>query len=102
MEEEGRPLLLIAYAPGAVKTRGRELLAYVRLAWPEGPPPLVVQTNGRDFALWETASGKEIAAGGPEVVPPWEALRVRPPAPPLSPKRKKIEEKILFIYLSGG
>ena len=97
-----RPLLIADYAPGAVRSRTRGLVAYARLAFPEGPPPLVLQTNGRDFVLVETEKGREIAYGGPEVIPSYEALLSRSSPAPVDSRRRKIEEKILFIHSTGG
>ncbi len=99
---EGRPLLVADYAPGAVRSRERRLLAYARLAFPENPPPFVLQTNGREFALVETASGKEIAFGGRNIVPPYETLLESPSPPPVGSRRLLVEEKILFIHTTGG
>ncbi|RUM88674.1 MAG: hypothetical protein DSZ24_03100 [Thermodesulfatator sp.] len=99
---DGRPLLVADYAPGAVRSRLRGLLAYARLAFPRKPPPLILQTNGQEFALAEVASGKEIAYGGPEVLPPWEALKNWPAPPPVERRRLPIEEKVLFIHSTGG
>ena len=100
--EGERPLLVAGYAPGAVRARERALVAYARLAYPQKPPPLVLQTNGREFSLLEVASGKEVAFGGPEVIPPYEELKNLSSPPPLDPKRKAVEEKVLFIQISGG
>lgn len=99
---DDRPLLIANYAPGAVRSRERGLLAYARLAYPQKPPALVLQTNGREFSLLEVASGKEIAFGGPEIVPPYEKLKDFSLPPPLDPKKRLIEEKILFIQTTGG
>ncbi len=99
---EGQPKLIIDYAPGAVRSRERGLVAYARLAFPEGPPPLVIQTNEREFVLVEVASGREKAFGGPEILPTFEELTKWSPAPALDPRRRFIEEKILYIHTSGG
>jgi len=98
----GRPLLVADYAPGAVRSRLRGLLAYARLAFPRTPPPLVLQTNGREFALAEVSSGKEVAFGGPEILPSFEELAARPAPPPVERRRLVIEEKVLFIHSTGG
>jgi len=97
-----RPLLIANYAPGAVRSRERGLLAYARLAYPESPPALALQTNGQEFALVEVSSGKETAFGGPEILPSYEDLKGLPAPAALTPKRKAIEEKILFIHTTGG
>ncbi|QJA05557.1 hypothetical protein FVE67_01545 [Thermosulfurimonas marina] len=99
---EGRPLMVADYAPGAVRSRLRALLAYARLAFPRTPPPLVLQTNGREFVLAEVTSGKEIAFGGPEVLPSFEELKARPSPPPVERRRIPVEERVLFIHSTGG
>ena len=99
---EGRPLLVADYAPGAVRARERRLLAYARLAFPDRPPPFVLQTNGWEFALVETVRGRETAFGGREIVPPYEDLLACPSPPPVERRRLPVEEKILFIHNTGG
>jgi len=99
---EGRALLVADYAPGAVRSRERALTAYARLAFPQRPPPFVLQTNGREFALVETVRGREVAFGGPEILPPYGELLKTPSPPPVEKRRLAVEEKILFIHSTGG
>ncbi len=87
---DGRPLLVAEYCPGATSSRIRGLVAYARVAYPDAPPPLVLQTNGREFVVAETTRGREVKRGGPEVVPDYEVLKGLESPPAVEQKRLEV------------
>jgi hypothetical protein len=55
--------MIIRYAPGALVTRERSVVAAARVLEKEYQIPLAVITNGQDAELLDTANGKVLATG---------------------------------------
>lgn len=60
---DGRPLMLIRYAPGSLVTRERAAIAAARVLEEDLQIPLAVVTNGEDAELLDTYTGKVLDSG---------------------------------------
>ncbi len=104
VELEGRPAICIRLNEGSVVSRERGTIAAARLLNPEAPPPIAVQTNGKEFSVLDTYSKKSFGKSLNDLPHRDEMLKIlaakRPR--PLSEKQIEAERKILFFYDGVG
>lgn len=62
VELEGRPTMLVRYAPGSLVSRQRSVVAAARVI-AERVVPIAVITNGRDALTLDAEDGRELGAG---------------------------------------
>jgi len=98
-DDDGTPLCLVLFCPGAPGTYARESVAAARL-FPGGPAPLVAVTDTRDALLVAAVDGA-VLGEGMRALPKREDLRrlaAEHPCPPLTPERAAGERRILGAY----
>lgn len=98
-DDDGTPLCIVLFCPGAPGTYARESVAAARL-FPGGPAPLVAVTDTRDALLMAAVDGA-VLGEGMRALPKRDALRrlaVEHPCPPLTPERAAGERRILGAY----
>ena len=98
-DDDGSPLCLVLFCPGAPGTYARESVAAARL-FPGGPAPLVAVTDTRDALLVAAVDGA-VLGEGMRALPKRDALRqlaAEHPCPPLTPERAAGERRILGAY----
>jgi hypothetical protein len=98
-DDDGAPLCLVLFCPGAPGTYARESVAAARL-FPGGPAPLVAVTDTRDALLIAAVDGA-VLGEGMRALPKRDELRrlaAGHPCPPLTPERAAGERKILGAY----
>ncbi|HCG03646.1 MAG TPA: type I restriction endonuclease subunit R [Desulfovibrio sp.] len=98
-DDDGAPLCLVLFCPGAPGTYARESVAAARL-FPGGPAPLVAVTDTRDALLVAAVDGA-VLGEGMRALPKRDDLRrlaAEHPCPPLTPERLAGERRILGAY----
>lgn len=98
-DDDGAPLCLVLFCPGAPGAYARESLAAARL-FPGGPAPLVAVTDMRDALLLAAVDGA-VLGEGMRALPRRDELRrlaARHPCPPPPPERAAGERRILGAY----
>lgn len=98
-DDDGTPLCLVLFCPGAPGTYARESVAAARL-FPGGPAPLVAVTDTRDALLIAAVDGA-VLGEGMRALPKRDDLRrlaAEHPCPPLTPERAAGERRILGAY----
>ncbi|HEU6438537.1 MAG TPA: type I restriction endonuclease subunit R [Nitratidesulfovibrio sp.] len=98
-DDDGTPLCIVLFCPGAPGTYARESVAAARL-FPGGPAPLVVVTDTRDALLMAAVDGA-VLGEGMRALPKRDALRrlaAEHPCPPLTRERAEGERRILGAY----
>lgn len=98
-DDDGSPLCLVLFCPGAPGTYARESVAAARL-FPGGPAPLVAVTDTRDALLVAAVDGA-VLGEGMRALPKRDDLRrlaAEHPCPPLTPERAAGERRILGAY----
>ncbi len=98
-DAEGKPLLLVVFAPGEVTTYERESLAAGRLV-ENGPAPLVAVTDSKDAVLLAVSNGERLEQGMQALPSPERAqeLAERHPVHRLDENRRCMESRILYAY----
>lgn len=96
---DGKPLLLVLFAPGEVTTYERESLAAARLV-ENGPAPLVAVTDSKDAVLLAVKSGERLERGMQALPSPGRALALSEQYPihSLDRERRCRESRILYAY----
>ncbi len=98
-DDDGTPLCIVLFCPGAPGTYVRESVAAARL-FPGGPAPLVAVTDTRDALLVAAVNGV-VLGEGMRALPKRDDLRrlaAEHPCPPLTPERAAGERRILGAY----
>ncbi|WP_035066847.1 hypothetical protein [Nitratidesulfovibrio termitidis] len=98
-DDDGTPLCIVLFCPGAPGTYVRESVAAARL-FPGGPAPLVAVTDTRDAVLVAAVDGA-VLGEGMRALPKRDDLRrlaAEHPCPPLTPDRAEGERRILGAY----
>ncbi|NCC24106.1 MAG: type I restriction endonuclease subunit R [Deltaproteobacteria bacterium] len=98
---DGKPLMAVLFCFGKPGTFLRQSVAAARLG-PDGPFPLTLVTDTKEFFLTRTADEKEILEGSSEF-PSWRtvlAMAAEAPAWPADEIRKQREARILLAYAS--
>ncbi|OAG28337.1 type I restriction enzyme HsdR N-terminal domain-containing protein [Thermodesulfatator autotrophicus] len=99
-----KPAIVIRINEGSVVSRERGTIAAARLISPEAPPPICVQTNGKEFSLIDTHTKKSFSQSLEDLPSRQEMLifldGYKPK--PLTPKQIEGEKKILFFYDGVG
>lgn len=98
-DDDGTPLCIVLFCPGAPGSYARESVAAARL-FPGGPAPLVAVTDTRDALLMAAVDGA-VLGEGMRALPKRDALRrlaADHPCPQLTPERAAGERRILGAY----
>ena len=98
-DDDGSPLCIVLFCPGAPGTYARESVAAARL-FPGGPAPLVAVTDTRDALLMAAVDGA-VLGEGMRALPKRDDVRrlaAAHPCPPLTPERAAGERRILGAY----
>ncbi|WP_022854071.1 type I restriction enzyme HsdR N-terminal domain-containing protein [Thermodesulfatator atlanticus] len=104
VELSGKPAVVIRINEGSVVSRERGTIAFARLLFPEGPPPICVQTNGQEVSVLSTKNKKPLGQSLEAIPSREEMLNVlaKESTWSLSPKQIDAEKKILFFYDGVG
>lgn len=95
----GKPFMLIRYAPGSIVTRERSAVAAARVLLPDSTVPIAVVTNGKDAEILYTHTG-EVINEGMNGIPSYKeapALLTRYPPLPFKEDRRERELRILNV-----
>ncbi|NHZ47629.1 type I restriction endonuclease subunit R [Nitratidesulfovibrio liaohensis] len=98
-DDDGTPLCIVLFCPGAPGSYARESVAAARL-FPGGPAPLVAVTDTRDALLMAAVDGA-VLGEGMRALPKRDALRrlaADHPCPQLTQERAAGERRILGAY----
>ncbi len=99
---DGKPGMCIRCHPTSVVSRERGAMAAARLLCPDHVLPFAVQTNGVEYSILDCIA-KKVVGHKREDLPSREELKKRlEKAVKLPPKRRPIEEKILYFYEGLG
>ncbi len=99
---DGRPGMLVKIREGSVVSRERGVIAAARLFFPDYIIPVCVQTNGEHFSILDTVT-KRLIGQSKEDLPSKDRLRARlQGVKKLPPKKRILEEKILYFYEALG
>ncbi len=99
---DGKPGMCIRCHPTSVVSRERGAMAAARLLYPEYVLPVAVQTNGIEYSILDCVH-KKVIGHKREDLPSREELKKRlEKVVKLPPKRRPIEEKILYFYEGLG
>ncbi len=98
-----KPAMCVRCREGSVVSRERGVIAAARLLCPDYVLPVCVQTNGEEFSIIDTIS-KKVFGKTREDLPLRQELkeRLEKKLVKLPPKRRPVEEKILYFYEALG
>lgn len=94
---ESKPVLILAFCPGAVSTYITQYLCLARI-FPESPVPYVIVTDTNEASLMDVARKKEICRGF-HCIPVWdELLKMAAESKPFVISRERLEKEKRIAY----
>ncbi|WP_456432941.1 type I restriction enzyme HsdR N-terminal domain-containing protein [Thermosulfuriphilus sp.] len=96
----GKPAMIIRCGPGSVVSRERGTIAAARILEPDHIIPLAIQASAHEAAVLDPLKKKALAYGWETIPSRTELKKILDKYDPVSlpPKRRLLEERILFAY----